>query len=317
MAKFTKFTLACLVLGTLSAPVTAAHAAIDDVAPTTETTWNEGQVEKIEFDPFGRLWVWNNPYSPSLPYGPQTNVLVRDESGNWDQSFRFKPRKFGNVLDIHFADDGTMYATSFNSKLAVVTFKPSGAVKKVTQFKFLDRESPDSVTPIDGNKLSFVRYNKLTEYAMPFTARSKPIRTMKTTTHSSWGNQTLVAPDGTLYYSYTDYATNEAAEVDVYLPGQEGSSSPDHSFTVDPGYAGYYIGGMTFTPDGELALRINQRVVLFPSDASGSNLVPASGYSFAGSHVGYWSDVAFDSTGIMALADFNATNSLRFFFETR
>ena len=204
MVKFTKFTLACLVLVAVTTPATAAFATIDIQDPTTETTWNGGQVEKIEFDPSGRLWVWNDPYSP--PYGQQTNVLVRDEAGNWNQSFRFKPRKFGAVIDIHFADDGTMYATSFNSKLAVVTFKPSGAVKKVTQFKFSDRESPDSVTPIDGNKLSFVRYNKLTEYALPFTARSKPIRTMKTTTPSSWGNQTLVAPDGTLYYSYTDDA---------------------------------------------------------------------------------------------------------------
>jgi hypothetical protein len=316
MVKFTKFTLACLVLVAVTTPATAAFATIDIQDPTTEITWNGGQVEKIEFDPSGRLWVWNNPYDPSLPFGQQTNVLVRDEAGNWNQSFRFKPRKFGDVTDIHFADDGTMYATSFNSKLAVVTFKPSGAVKKVTQFKFSDRESPHSVTPINGNKLSFVRYNKLTEYALPFSARSKPIRTMKITTQYGWGAQTLVAPDGTLYASYTDDA-NLAAEVDVYVPSQSGSSLPDHFFTIDPEIAGYYIGGMTFTPEGNLlALRINQRVVFVPADASGSNLVPDSGFSFAGTHVGYWCDVAFDSSGVMALADYDATNSLRFFFET-
>jgi hypothetical protein len=172
------------------------------------------------------------------------------------------------------------------------------------------------VTPIDGNKLSFVRYNRLTEYALPFTARSKPTRTLKMTTQCGWGARTLVGPDGTLYASYTDDA-NVAAEVDVYVPSQSGSPLPDHFFTIDPEIAGYYIGGMTFTPDGELALRINQRVVFLPADASGPNLVPDSGFSFAGTHVGYWCDVAFDSTGIMALADFNATNSLRFFFETR
>jgi|GEM_PF-5903095 len=312
MSHFMKSVLAGLLMVVGSAPI-PAFAAIDDVSPTTEMTWNEGQVSQIEFDPSGRLWVWNNPYNSSLPYGPQTNVLLRDEAGNWNQSFRFKPRKFGNVNDIHFADDGTMYATSFDSKLAVVTFKPGGAVNKVTQFKFSNRQGPDSVTPIDGNKLSFVRYNKLTEYALPFTARSKPIRTLKITTQYGWGAQTLVGSDGTLYYS--EGANNEAY-VDVYVPSQEGPSLPDHSFTVNPAYAGYYIGGMTFTPEGALALRINQRVVALPTDASGANLVPGSGYSFEGPHVGFWCDVAFDSSGVMALADYDATNSLRFFFET-
>ena len=313
MSRLTKSIVASLLLVAVSAPVPAAADAIHEVSPTTETTFNEGQVEKIEFDPSGRLWVWNNAYSLSLPYGPQANVLTKDEAGNWTQSFRLTIRKFGTVGDIHFADDGTMYATSFNSKLAVVTFNTDGSVKKVTQFKFSDRKSPDSVTPIDGNKLSFVRYNQLTEYQLPFTARSKPIRTMKITTRYGWGAQTLVGADGTLYYS--DGAEN-TADVDVYIPSQSGSASPDHSFTVDPFFADYYIGGMTFSPEGDLALRVNQRVVFLPLDASGANLVPDSGYSFTGSHVGFYSDVAFDSTGVMALADYGATNSLRFFFET-
>jgi hypothetical protein len=295
--------------------MTAAYAAIDEVSPTTETTFNEGQVEKIEFDPSGRLWVWNDVYSPSLPYGPQANVFTKDEAGNWNQSFRFTIPKFGTVSDIHFADDGTMYATSFNSKLAVVTFNMDGSVKKVKQFKFSGRKSPDSVTPIDGNKLSFVRYNQLTEYRLPFTARSKPIRTLKTNTHNSWGNQTLVGSDGTLYLSFTDDETNEAAEVDVYVPSQSGSASPDHTFTVDPDYAGHYIGGMTFTPEGDLALRIKQRVVFLPTDADGTDLVPTTGFTFADGGY-YYCDVAFDSTGVMALADYGVTNSLRFFFET-
>lgn len=317
-AKFLVSAAATIALVTTSVP---AFAATEDISPTSSLAWLDGHATNIEFDPSGRMWVWNNAYDPGLNHNMQTNVLVKNNVGDWELSYRLRIKRF-ETRDISFASDGTMYAAGVRGRvcqLAVVTFNGDGSVKKSKTHSFPLKFCPLYATPTDGGKIVLVGWARrqgpvldaaIKEYSLPFSARKRATREIK----FDMGNNSDVAigQDGAVYVTQGE---NMTGGVDVFTASQRGTVEPDHSFTVHPDYGEWVVGGLAFTPSGQLALKSKASVSLYPTSSSGTNLVPDTFYRFT-DFAWNGDDVAFDADGVMVTADYGLSSPIRFFFET-
>lgn len=310
-------TLASKILGPLAtlslsaivfSGVSPASAEPIDLTPTSTLDWNEGQTTAVQFDPSGRLWVWNTGYSPDLPYGFQVNVFVEDREGAWSRSYRWKPRGFFPSI-INFASDGTMYATD-GCKLGVVTFKPTGAVKKLKKVSFKRSFCPRSATPIDDNKVVLVSSKQAREYQLPIKSNARPLRTITFEEEYDYHSKILVADDGTVYRSHDSLISDG---VDVYTPSQEGTVGPDNSFTIHPDLGTWYITGMSLGFDGFIYLRVNGDILVYETSTTGSDQMPWAEWNLGEDPSRASYGLSFDGASTFATVDFTTRPSVKFY----
>jgi hypothetical protein len=321
MTRLVKFLFSSALIGALVSTSVPATAATEVIAPTTSLAWLDGHATHLKFDPSDRLWVWNRSHNPSFPHGLQTNVLAKNLSGQWEHAYRLRIPKF-TTRDLSFASNGTLYAVGFRKntcKLAVVTFKVDGTVKKTKTHSFPRTFCPSFVSPIDGGKIALGGSipdrgtdidTAVREYTLPFSTRKRPVREIKFSKQNN--SDMLFGADGTVYVSQGE---NSTGGVDVYSSSQRGTVSPDHSFTMHSDYGDWYIGGLAFTNTGQLAVRNAASVSIYSPSASGSNLVPDTFYQFSDYEMTF-SDVAFSTSGVMATVDSFFDYPVRLFFET-
>lgn len=320
MKSFAKFLVSAAATVALVTTTVPAFAATVPVTPTSSLAWLDGHADELQFDPSGRLWVWNTGYDPTFNHGEQAHVLVKNETGDWVLSYRLRIKRF-TVRDISFSSNGTMYVTGYKGRvcqLVVASFRGDGSIKKTKVHSFPRTFCPQYSTPINGGKIVVVGYTygdgpatdtAIREYSLPFSVKKRPSREAKFSVENN--SFMAVAADGTVYVTQGE---NTTGGVDVYAPSQRGIVEPDHSFTVHPDYGSWVIGGLAITNTGQVALRSKDTVSLYSPSASGTNLVPDTFYQFSDF---MWNgvDVAFDSTGVMATTDFGRDFPIRFFFE--
>lgn len=83
------FAIVAALVTALILPGTPATADTMDIEPTSSFAWLDGHATDVEFDPAGRMWIWNSAYDPGFPHGEQANIFTQDADGNWGHSFRF------------------------------------------------------------------------------------------------------------------------------------------------------------------------------------------------------------------------------------
>jgi hypothetical protein len=289
--------------------VAPATAETIELQPESTLDWNEGQADQVAFDPSSeRLWVWNRAHNPSLPYGNQVNVLAKNSDGDLQYSFRWKYRSF-SPSDISFASNGTMYATD-DCKVAVVTFKANGRVKKTKLVKFKRGVCPLVSTPIDGNKIILADDEKIREYRLPLTSRSRAIRTITYSEEYDVRAEIVVASDGSVFVSH--YSASDG--VDFYSPSQSGTVDPNRSFTIHPDYGRWYITDMSLGYSGNIYLRVNGDILVYQTTASGINQVPVVEYDLGEDVFQGGRGLAWDGYSRFVTVDYGQNPSLRFYF---
>jgi hypothetical protein len=279
-----------------------------DLTPDLTLQWNEGQVTDAEFDPLGRLWVWNRPFSPSLPYGQQVNVFVQQSENEWHHSYRWKPRKF-MPKDMDFSSNGTMYAMG-SCKVLTVSFKRNGAVKKTKTVKFKGGFCPQAGEINEAGNLVLVDDRYIREYRLPLSSRSRALRTVTFTADYSYQNEFHVGRDGNVYIS--QYSTSDG--VDIYTSDQQGSVSPARSFTIHPDYGRWYITDMSDGYSGNLYLRVNGDILVYQTSAFGPNQNPVVEYDLGIDLLQDGSGLAWDGYGNFLTVDYGQNPSLRYYF---
>jgi hypothetical protein len=289
--------------------VAPASAETIELRPESTLQWNEGQADNVAFDPSSeRLWVWNRTTDPSLPYGEQVNVFAKDSEGEWQHSYRWRYR-LSSPSDISFASNGTMYVTD-ECKVAVVTFKANGRVKKSKLIKFKRGVCPDVATPIAGKKIILADGEKIREYRLPLTSRSRAIRTITYSDEYSYNSEILVDNDGTVFVTHN----SQADGVDAYSPSQRGTVDPDRSFTIHPDYARWYITDMSLGYSGNIYLRVNGDILVYQTMASGDNQVPVVEYDLGEDIFGPGRGLAWDGYSRFVTVDYQQSPALRFYF---
>jgi hypothetical protein len=73
---------------------------------------------------------------------------------------------------------------------------------------------------------------------------------------------------------------------------------------------------MSFTPEGELALKMGSTVALFPTTAAGDDQVPGTFYRFGTEPSSGGGDVAFDANGLMTIVEHAHELPVRIFFDS-
>lgn len=299
------------LISALLLPVTPANAdPIDIEADSSSFTWLDGQVSDVTFDPSGRMWVWNTMYNPGLPHGLQTNVFTQGLDGNWTHAFRFRLKNH-DPHNVTFSSDGRLFSLdSYHCVLRTAKLKASGKPKSVTKRKFRMSFCPYHVQPIDGRKVILISSDQIREYKWPISARSKPIRTVRYGLNDI--DDLLVGSDGTVYFAIGDYVNQS---VQVFLPTQSGDSSPERSFTIHGDYSPQDIRGMSFTPGGDLALKMGSSVAIFSASAQGVSQIPDTYYRFGDAPSLDRGDVAFNiNSGLMVVTEYGHEMPVRVFF---
>jgi hypothetical protein len=299
------------LLAGLTLPASPATAETLDIEPTSWFERPYGHVTDVEFDPSGRMWLWNNWSNSDYDYGLQTHVYTKNELGVWGHAFRFRLKNH-NPNQIAFDNRGRVYsADAYRCVLNVVTLKASGKVKSQKKVKFKGNFCPSVVQPINGRKAILVTSDLIREYKLPITSRSRPIREIQY--GREYAKDIRVGSDGAVYIAYGS-ANNLTKGVEVYLPTQSGVSSPGRSFTIHADYAPQDIERMSFSGGGELAIKMASTIALFPTTTSGANQTPQWSYR-VGEPSGQSGDVAFDPFGLMVVVDYLQPQTVRNFFE--
>ena len=306
--KKTPIALVAALVIALMLPGTPATAATMDIEPTSSFAWLDGHATDVEFDPAGRMWVWNSAYDPGLSHGQQTNIFTQDSDGTWDHSFRFRLKKHDS-FEVAFAMDGTVFSTDVRCTLQIAKLKASGAVKSHKKIKFKRSFCPYLAKPIDGTKVVVVSSDQIREYKLPFTSRSKPKRTIRYGLNDF--RDVVVGPDGAVYLAVGD-ETNQS--VHVFLPTQSGLAQSARNFEIHSDYSPRAIQGMSFTREGDLALKMGSSVAVFPTTTVGANQVPDSYYQFDEAPFNLMGDVGFDSSGLMVITEYGHELPVRVFF---
>jgi hypothetical protein len=310
--KRSSFALSAVLAASLVLPTTPATADTYDVGFSSASfTWLDGEVTDVAFDPAGRMWVWNVFSSEESPHGFQTNVFRKDSDGNWDHSFRFRLKKH-NPFKVAFSRDGRVFSVdAFNCVLHTAKLKANGKTKSVTKLKFRMSFCPSRVQPIDGRRVVLISSDQIREYKWPMSSRSKPVRAIEYGLNDITDER--VGSDGAVYFAVGD-GTNQS--VHVFLPTQSGDSSPGRAFTIHADYSPEDIRGMSFTPEGELALKMGSNVALFPTTTEGDNMVPETYYRFGTEPSNGGGGLAFDTNGLMAIVEHAHELPVRLFFES-
>ena len=241
--------------------------------------------------------------------GFRLNVFEKNISGDWEQDFEFAPRKF-NPKSIAFDENNTMYAVnSVKSEILAVSFHEDGSPDKIVHIPFPNSRSPLQVVATDGGKVYVSAYGRIDEFNAPLTKRSKAIRTIKITPASIYA----VFSADTSGNLYVKNGSVQSGGLAVFTADQSGRATPVRTFTIDPSYTTDLVSCVSLTNDGDLAVVYQDSgIAIFPANVSGADQVPATWYPSDG---GYrW--VAFDPNGVMAVADYGTSNSIRWFFET-
>lgn len=288
--------------------ISPAMAETIDLTPSTTLEWNEGQTTAVQFDPSGRLWVWNTGYTPSLPYKMQVNVFVKDTDGDWSHSFRWKPRRFF-PSKISFASNGTMYATD-GCSVGIVTFKANGTVKKLRTVKFKRGFCPQVATPIDGDKVVLVSGEQAQEHQLPLKSKSRALRTITFAEEYPHNSKILVADDGTVYRSH-DVMVSDG--VDVYPSTLDGTEEPARSFTIHPDFGQWYITGMSLGFGDNIYLRVNGDILVYAPSTSGTDQNPTTEWNLGTDPTRDSYGLAFDGLATFVTVDYNQNPSLKFY----
>jgi hypothetical protein len=299
------------LVAALMLPGTPATADTMDIEPTSSFAWLDGEVTDVEFDPVGRMWVWNVFSSEGSPHGQQTNVFTKDADGNWDHSFRFRLKKH-NPFKVAFAQDGRMFSVDgYNCVLHTAKLRANGKAKSVTKLKFRMSFCPSRLQPIDGRKVILISSDQIREYKWPMSKRSKPIRTIGYGLNDI--DDELVGSDGAVYFAVGD---GTSQSVHVVLPSQSGLVQAGRTFSIHADYSPEDIRGMSFTREGDLALKMGSNVAIFPTTAEGDNQIPDTYYRLGDAVASEGGDVAFDSSGLMVITEFGRELPVRVFFES-
>ncbi len=310
--KRSSFALSAVLAASLVLPTTPATADTYDVGYSSASfTWLDGEVTDVAFDPAGRMWVWNVFSSEESPHGLQTNVFKKDSEGNWDHAFRSRLKRH-NPYEITFSPNGTLFsADGYTCKLHIAKLKRNGKVKSHKKLKFTMDFCPSRVQPIDGRKVVLISSGEIREYKLPMSKRSQPLRTILYGLNDITDER--VGRDGAVYFAVGD-GTNQS--VHVFLPTQSGDSPPGRSFSIHADYSPENIRGMSFTPEGELALKMGSTVALFPTTAAGDDQVPGTFYRFGTEPSSGGGDVAFDANGLMTIVEHAHELPVRIFFDS-
>jgi hypothetical protein len=305
------FAIVAALVTALILPGTPATADPMDIEPTSSFAWLDGHATDVEFDPAGRMWIWNSAYDPGFPHGEQANIFTQDADGNWGHSFRFQLKRHSS-FEVAFATDGTVFSTDFaRCTLQIAKLKASGAVKSNKKIKFKRSFCPYTAQPIDGRKVVLVSSEEIREYKLPLTSRSKPKRTVR---HGlSEFSDVLVGTDGTVYLAV---GPNTNQSVHVFLPTQSGLAQSARNFEIRSDYSTKAIVGMTFTREGDLALKMGANVAIFPAATVGDDQIPDTYYRFGESTFYLRGDVGFDSSGLMVITEYDHEPPVRIFFES-
>lgn len=303
------FAIVAALVTALILPGTPATAATMDIEPTSSFAWLDGHATDVEFDPAGRMWVWNSAYDPGFPHGEQTNIFTQDSEGNWGHAFRFRLKKHDS-FEVAFATDGTVFSTDFaRCTLQIAKLKASGAVKSHKKIKFKRSFCPYIAQPIDGRKVVLVSSTEIREYKLPFTSRSKPKRTVRHGLNEF--TDVLVDTDGAVYLAVSADADQG---VHVFLPTQSGLAQSARNFEIHDDYSPRGINGMSFTREGDLALKMGANVAIFSTATVGVNQIPDTYYRFDESTFYLMGDVGFDSSGLMVITEYGHQPPVRVFF---
>lgn len=310
--KRTPFALAAVLVTSLMLPIAPVAAETIDLEPSSSSfAWLDGEVTDVAFDPSGRMWAWNSFSSGDSPHGFQTNVFRKDSEGNWDHAFQFRFKRY-NPSNVAFSRDGRVFSLdSYNCILHTGKVKANGKVKSAKKLKFTMRFCPYLVQPINGRKVILISSDQIREYKWPMSSRSKPIRTIEYGLNDVTDQR--VGSDGAVYFAVGD-GTNQS--VHVFLPTQSGDSSHGRSFSIHADYSPENIRGMSFTPEGELALKMGSTVALFPTTATGEDQVPDTYYRFGSTLSNGGGGVAFDQAGLMAIVEYAHELPVRIFFDS-
>lgn len=290
-------------------PSTVSPALADtvDLTPSTTLEWNEGQTSNAQFDPSGRLWVWNTDYSPGLPYGKQVSVFVEDLDGDWFHSYRWKPRKFF-PRDMTFASSGTMYATG-NCKLATVSFKSNGRVKKMKTVKFKGGFCPLSASLNETGNIVLVDDSYIREYRLPLSSRSRALRTITFSEDYGSENQIHASRDGNVYISHG--ASSDG--VDVYTADQQGMVAPARSFTIHPDYGSSQITDIADGVYSYITLRVNGDILIYDNAITGLNQIPLIEFNLGEDTPEPFLGVAYDGTSTYVAVNYGEIPALKFY----
>lgn len=298
--------LALIAVG-LSGVSPASATETIDLTPSTSLQWNDGETTDVQFDPSGRLWVWNTTTRPSLPYGEQVNVFTEGLGGDWFPSFRWKPGKFF-PKDMIFSSNGTMYATG-GGKVAIVSFKRNGAVKKMKTVKFKGGFYPLSVSLNESGNIVLADDQNIREYRLPLSSRSRALRTVTFSEDYSFQNEFHVGRDGNVYISHA--STSDG--VDVYTPEQQGTVAPARSFTIHPDYGRWNITDMSDGYSGNLYLRVNGDILVYQTGAFGDNQNPVVEYNLGEDSFNDVSGMAWDGFSTFVTVDYAQGTPIRFY----
>ncbi len=299
-----------VALGVVGTPATAATVT---PSVTSSIDWMGGDVYNVQFGADGRLWAWNWGYSPELGFGPQLNVFDKNDLGDWEHSYRLTRRNF-DPTTVRFDDSNRMYVTNTHygtSELLIVSFKIDGTVKKVSKLKFKKNDRPLDAYPTGAGRIFLQFDNRIAEYKLPLTRKSKPVRTIVTPIES-WSRM-IAGDDRTVYVTQGSTA---GGGVDVFTPLQSGTVTPARSFTISSEYSTGYPTDISFTADGKLAVCAEyQGVGIFPLDESGDNQAPATWYPSSSIATNHLMGFDFDDSGVLVVADMGAARSIKWYLE--
>lgn len=303
-------TLVAALIGGLLLPITPVNAATESITPTSEITFDNTYSQSVRFDALGRAWIWNTVNNSNNPSKPRLAIFEKD-AGTWNRVQTVKAKKLV-VNTLRFGADGKAFATNFRRN-EIVTWRvtDSGVVRKERRIALRGSAVPIDAFPNASGNLFVLYNNRIDEYDLPIRRNERPVRTID----SDFRNYSkLVAlTDGTVFVMQGD-ANN--APLEVFGPDASGVVDPARTILIDSALSSeQYAADIALTPSGKVAVAYwSDGVALFETNASGASVTPTTWYPEE-SPVGNLQGVDFSPNGIMGIADFGSSTSVKVYFE--
>jgi hypothetical protein len=304
--------LVATLIGALFLPFTPATAATESISPTSEITFDNTYSQSVRFDALGRAWIWNTVNNSANPSKPRLAIFEKN-AGNWTRVQTVRAKKLV-VQTLRFGVDGKAFATNFRRN-EIVTWRvtDSGTVRKERRVALRGRAVPlDAFPNASGNM--FVLYNdRIDEFDLPIRRNERPVRTIRAEFRNY--SKLVALADGTVFVMQGDNIYNVPLE--VYGPSQSGVSDPTRTILIDTALSNtQYATDIVLTPNAKVAVAYwSSGVALFETSASGSSVTPTTWYPQE-SPLGNLQGVDFGPNGIMGLADYMETTSVKVYFES-
>jgi WD40 repeat protein len=305
------FAIVASLIGALMVPLTPATAVTESITPTSEITFDNQWAQSMRFDALGRAWIWNTA-SILGQDGTKPRLAIFEKGlGNWERVRTVRAKK-RTVKTLRFDPDGQPIATVYG-KNQVVRWRvsDSGAVGKPKFIALRGSGRPLDAFPNASGSLFVLYRDRIVEFDLPLRTKERPVRTIKADFLNF--SKLVALADGTVFVMQGD---SQDAPIEVYAPNASGVSDPTRTILIDSALSTYRLTtDIALTPDGKVAVVYwFSGVAIFDTDASGNSVTPSTWYPQEAPMNAQGVD--FGPNGVMGLADYLGSTSVKVYFES-